>query len=63
MDTCMTSTEITESLDREMGQGMFFRIKSTPSVLLLNNITGEYRIIEGKVEKEILEEAIRKIVE
>lgn len=56
--TCMSSKEVTESLEQDMGQGIFLGIKSTPSILILNNRTGDYAVIEGKVGKQAIEEQI-----
>jgi hypothetical protein len=47
----MSSKETAESINQDIGQGIFLDIKSTPSIMLLNNKTGDYIILEGKVEK------------
>lgn len=58
LDTCISSKEISESLDNDAGQGIFLGIKSTPSILLLNNKTGEYTILEGKVDEKTIKDQI-----
>ena len=58
LDTCMSSEMVMESLDRDTGQGIFLGIRSVPSILLLNNETREYIILEGKVEKSAIQEQI-----
>lgn len=41
-----------------MGQGMYLKIRATPSVLVLDNASGKYVLIKGEPDAQALESAI-----
>lgn len=45
MDECTQSVETNSLIAKDSGQGMYLKIRMTPSVFVLNNETGEYAII------------------
>lgn len=45
MDECAQSVETNSLIAKDSGQGMYLKIRMTPSVFILNNVTGEYAII------------------
>ncbi|MDD3144736.1 MAG: thioredoxin domain-containing protein [Candidatus Gracilibacteria bacterium] len=58
LNNCINTEEVSISLEKEFGQGVYLGIKSTPSTVLINNNSGEYNIIEGTLTEEELETKI-----
>lgn len=45
LDECAQSVETNSLIAKDSGQGMYLKIRMTPSVLVLNNETGEYAVL------------------
>ncbi|MGE4444096.1 MAG: DsbA family protein [Candidatus Altimarinota bacterium] len=49
---CISSDETKLALEKEFGQGVYLGVVSTPSFVILDNLTGKYSLIEGLLSKE-----------
>lgn len=55
---CAESPEISAKVEKDFGQGVYFKIRATPSTLILNAKTGEYAVLVGERDLAELEKEI-----
>lgn len=56
----MQSAAVNDLVAKDLGQGMYLKIRATPSVLVLDNATGKYVLIKGEPDSETLKSAIEE---
>ncbi len=59
----MQSDETTALVEKDFGQGNYLKIRATPSVLILNEKTGEYAVVKGDVDETAILEAASALKE
>ncbi|MFB0964279.1 MAG: hypothetical protein QMC36_01005 [Patescibacteria group bacterium] len=52
-----------ELVEKDSGQGMYLKIRATPSVLVLDNASGKYVLIKGEPDSEALKSAVAELAE
>lgn len=62
-EACVQSDETTALVEKDFGQGNYLKIRATPSVLILNEKTGEYAVVKGDVDETAILEAASALKE
>lgn len=62
LKACADSPETAARTEKDIGQGVYLRIRSTPSLVLIDNATGKYAVLPGKTEKAAIDAEIEKLV-
>lgn len=62
LDKCIVSEEIKTSVKKEIWQAIYFWLKTTPSIIILNNIDGKYYIFEWAIDEATLNSKIEELI-
>lgn len=61
LETCAQSAEITSLVEKDYGQGMYLKIRATPSVFVMNDETGDYVVLKGEPEEAAIRDAVTEV--
>jgi protein-disulfide isomerase len=48
LDACVKASDTAELVEKDLGQGVYLRIRSTPSLLIVRNDSGKYAVLSGE---------------
>ncbi len=61
-ESCADSRETAEATEKDVGQGVFLRVRSTPSLVIANLRNGRYSLLEGKTDQARIEREISAVL-